>query len=249
MKTKNTIKLSLLTAMHFNRSMTRKELYYIVKDTAKNTPDLLSALQREGKITKDKNDKDKFTLTKKGLNQVIDTGIELIKKEKKGEKQHIHNLALSKAIFLIMLTIENEEIISIEKEKGDIEQLPDITITLRNKLIYIEIDTGSQRTKIIESKIKTYKLNNKTPLFLTKSQTNYNTINASPEAKALLLDSPNIQTELYEMFNNLQAPQPQQSTAKKDIIPETNLTSLKPQPDNEKIAKHQSIMQQFFKKD
>jgi hypothetical protein len=245
----NTIKLALLTAMYFNRPMRRTELDYITYGFAVNQSALITNLTKEGKIEKVKNLDEEYKLTKKGLNVVNDTFIDFIQQKKTGEKQVKHNLAISRAIMLIMLTFPKTDIQTIKKEKDlNNNQTPDITVETKDKIYYIEVDTGLQKIPILKNKITQYKLNNLVPIFLTKSNNTYKELKDNKDIQTLALDEKEIFNSFKGMiYNETTSTDKQSNLLHIDQI--HNLQSAQNQePEAEKTEGHEAILDRFFRK-
>jgi hypothetical protein len=246
----NTIKVALLTAMYFNRPMRRTELDYLTYGFAVNQSALITNLLKENKIEKVKNLDEEYKLTKRGLNQVNDTFIELIHKKGKGEKQIKHNLAISRAILLIMLTFPKSEIIAIKKEKDlDSSQTPDLTIELKNQTYNIEVDTGTQAVKVLQNKISNYRVNNVIPIFLTKSTKTYNELKDNKNCRILQLDDQNLFKTFSLTISNLSNRQDKISEGLNTLTTLTTTdttTPLEPSHEERKAVSHETILERMF---
>ena len=168
---------SILSTLMLINAQRRAELVYILNQDTKNAGSYIGKLVKSGYL----NPKDKeYHLSKKARQYLNTINFEVVYNKNRGNAHPVHNLALAKTIFSILLNSNHDDILSIIKEKTTgLLLTPDITVKTKLINFMIEIDTGTQGLKVVQSKIDRYKMTvlqdpNNRLIFFTKSKNTYN---------------------------------------------------------------------------
>jgi hypothetical protein len=146
---------AFLTTLYFSKPLTSKDCYYILNDLKKVTStNFLGQLKSVGYLTlKD----GYYKLSTKGKSMITSNLFSLELNRKKGHQNSLHENMTLRIIYNFLLETNQSEILEIIKEKNFNKIIePDIFISTTNLNLVIEIDTGTERHNILDSKIQRY---------------------------------------------------------------------------------------------
>lgn len=192
---------SLLIALSFTNSLESKHIKSAVDGFVHNARFYVSNQKTRGYLKKQG---DLLVLTPKAKRLVQSLPIELISNKRGGSKQISHETALIRSLFLCLLHLNFKDIKQIKKQKRDSPYIPDLTIITETDNIFIEIDTGSQPIKTLQSKIKGFKavVKEGTLIYFTNSAKTFDHFSQTLDVQFIYLQSPTLSQDIQKLAAN-----------------------------------------------
>ena len=190
---------SLLIALSFTSPLEPKHIKSIFSGFVYNKRFYISD-QKKRRYLKKKDDL--LSLTTKAKRRIHSHPIELIANRSGGDKKIGHEVALVRSLFLILLHLDFRDIKQIKKQKRNHSPYtPDLTIITESDTLLIEVDTGSQPIKTLETKIKGYQAVDKvtTLIYFTNSARTYSHFTQNQSVQFIHLQSPTLSEDLQKL--------------------------------------------------
>jgi hypothetical protein len=192
---------SLLIALNFTSALESKYAQNAVKGFVYNKHFYINNQQIRGWLKKQG---DLLYLSEKAKRLVQESDIDLITNKTGGDIKISHEALLVRSLFLCLLHLDFSDIVQIKKQKYyEGRYIPDLTIITRTDTIFIEVDTGKQPLKTLESKIRGLQVTNSeaTLIYFTSSDKHYSHFSQNRAVQFIYLDSPTLAEDILQLFS------------------------------------------------
>jgi hypothetical protein len=196
---------AFLVALYFSKPLTSREIYYILKGQVPTPSSFLGKAVFNDYLIKDGYT---YKLSKKGHLKARSYNYSLEFHKNKGTSSSQHSNQIIKTLFLFLLHTEEKELIGIRKEKtAGYSIQPDLTLLTKKCNLLIEIDTGTQNTTTVRSKVFRYRAmkddDNDIVVFCTHSKHTYEEFKDEKTAKFILLDQSETNDKILEINHRI----------------------------------------------
>jgi hypothetical protein len=192
---------SLLIALNFTSALESKYAQNAVNGFVYNKYFYINNQRIRGWLKKQG---DLLYLSEKAKRLVQESDIDLITNKTGGDIKITHEALLVRSLFLCLLHLDFSNIVQIKKQKYyEGRFIPDLTIITKTDTIFIEVDTGKQPVKTLESKIRGLQAQNPeaTLIYFTSSDKHYSHFRLNPDVQFIYLDSPTLAQDILQLFS------------------------------------------------
>lgn len=191
---------SLIIALTFTTPLESKYVQTVIAGCSTNTRFYLSHLKKTGYV---EDRQGLLHLSEKARLKIESLPFEITPNPRGVRKSGTHELLLIRTLFLCLLHLDLQNITQVQKEKPNNRgQIPDLSIITKDYTLYIEVDTGSQPIKTIETKIQSYNLtgkDQKTVIYFTDSWSHFNYFKQKDYPQFICLQSPTIIEDILKL--------------------------------------------------
>ncbi len=190
---------SLLIALSFTSTLESKYVQSVVSGFVGNEQFYVNNQRIRGWFNKQGN---LLLLTEKAKRLVQLSPFEIIVNRREVNRLTNHEVQLVRSLFLCLLHLDFAHIKQIKKQKvsDNSPYIPDLSIVTKTDTLLIEVDTGSQPFKTLETKIRGYKAYNMagTLIYFTDSTTDSH-FSQSQGVQFINLKSPTLADDLQKL--------------------------------------------------